>query len=164
MEVARDMMTLAGRASDSAFDADAPQFSSIPSVPFRLPDGTEVSFAASCLFAKQNHGKKSTRTLHDVSLAAPRFERKMICLKERTPLETRLTEPRSKRVQVQHRGVKKLAGRRQHLREKSFFCGKRKQGRKKIKKVKSFLYKLCLYLPHDEIWDSAVNFSFDVVE
>ena len=43
MEVARDMMALAGRTSDSAFDADAPQFSSIPSVPFRLPDGTEVS-------------------------------------------------------------------------------------------------------------------------
>eukprot|EP00903_Cladosiphon_okamuranus_P016631 g15339.t1 len=42
MEVAKDMMALAGRTSDSAFDADAPQFSSIPSVPFRLPDGTEV--------------------------------------------------------------------------------------------------------------------------
>ena len=46
MEVARDMMALAGRTSDSAFDADAPQFSSIPSVPFRLPDGTEVSLGS----------------------------------------------------------------------------------------------------------------------
>lgn len=42
MDVARDMLALAGRTSDSAFEADAPQFSSIPSVPFRLPDGTEV--------------------------------------------------------------------------------------------------------------------------
>lgn len=43
MEVARDMMTLAGRTSDTAFEENAPQFSSIPAVPFRLPDGTEVS-------------------------------------------------------------------------------------------------------------------------
>ncbi|CAN0007770.1 unnamed protein product [Pylaiella littoralis] len=42
MDVARDMMTLAGRTSDSPFEADAPQFSTIPTVPFRLPDGTEV--------------------------------------------------------------------------------------------------------------------------
>lgn len=42
MEVARDMMSVAGRTSDSPFKADAPQFSSIPTVPFRLPDGTEV--------------------------------------------------------------------------------------------------------------------------
>ncbi|CAM9864465.1 unnamed protein product [Scytosiphon promiscuus] len=43
MSVARDMLALAGRTSDSAFEADAPQFSSIPTVPFRLPDGTEVA-------------------------------------------------------------------------------------------------------------------------
>ncbi|CAN0042565.1 unnamed protein product [Ascophyllum nodosum] len=42
MDVARDMMVLAARASDAAFEENAPQFSSIPSVPFRLPDGTEV--------------------------------------------------------------------------------------------------------------------------
>lgn len=46
MEVARDMLALAGRASDEAFDAEAPQFASIPSVPFRLPDGTEVGWRA----------------------------------------------------------------------------------------------------------------------
>ncbi len=46
MEVARDMLALAGRTSDEAFDAEAPQFASIPSVPFRLPDGTEVGSGA----------------------------------------------------------------------------------------------------------------------
>lgn len=42
MEVAKDMITLAARTSDTAFEENAPQFSSIPAVPFRLPDGTEV--------------------------------------------------------------------------------------------------------------------------
>ena len=44
MDVARDMMTLAGRTSDTIFEENAPHFSSIPAVPFRLPDGTEVGF------------------------------------------------------------------------------------------------------------------------
>lgn len=44
MDVARDMMALAARTSDAAFEENAPQFSSIPSVPFRLPDGTEVRY------------------------------------------------------------------------------------------------------------------------
>lgn len=44
MDVARDMMTLAARASDTPFEENAPQFSSIPAVPFRLPDGSEVRF------------------------------------------------------------------------------------------------------------------------
>lgn len=42
MDVARDMMTLAGRTSDTIFEENAPHFASIPAVPFRLPDGTEV--------------------------------------------------------------------------------------------------------------------------
>lgn len=42
MDLARDMMTLAARASDTPFEENSPQFSNIPAVPFRLPDGTEV--------------------------------------------------------------------------------------------------------------------------
>lgn len=42
MDVARDMLAVAARASDTPFEENSSQFANIPAVPFRLPDGTEV--------------------------------------------------------------------------------------------------------------------------
>ncbi|CAM9648989.1 unnamed protein product, partial [Discosporangium mesarthrocarpum] len=42
MEVARDMIEGSSRMSDTPVEEAAPHFTSIPSVPYTLPDGTEV--------------------------------------------------------------------------------------------------------------------------
>lgn len=42
MDVARDIMAVTARTSDTPFEENAPQFSSIPALHYTLPDGTEV--------------------------------------------------------------------------------------------------------------------------
>ncbi|KAG5187036.1 actin family [Tribonema minus] len=43
LEVARDIIETSGRVSETAVDDQAPQFTSVPGVPYRLPDGSEVT-------------------------------------------------------------------------------------------------------------------------
>mmetsp|Transcript_14252 Transcript_14252/g.21095 ORF Transcript_14252/g.21095 Transcript_14252/m.21095 type:complete len:430 (-) Transcript_14252:30-1319(-) len=42
LEVVRDILAFTGRVSDMAVDESAPQFTSVPGIPYELPDGTEV--------------------------------------------------------------------------------------------------------------------------